>query len=116
MRSFLSPIVLSMARVTQLCMLMRNSQRPLARELAHKVDALLKICQLKTAIPLTPVCMTPPETNILITTKVTHAQLFLLSPCEMYGSLDARLVLRCDLRSGPLPTPLPLAAIFLQHS
>ena len=39
--------------------------------------------------------------------------IFLLPPREMYGARDARLALRRDLRSGPHPTPLPLAAIFL---
>ena len=80
---------------------MRDSPRPLALELAHKLDALLKICPLPTGILLNPVCMTPHGTTILITTTVTHAHSFLLSPRERYGALDARLALRRDLRTSP---------------
>lgn len=96
-------------------MLIRESPRPLVLELDHKLDALLIICQLTTGIPLTSVCMTPPATIILITTRVIHAQMFLLPPRKMFGALDARLVLRRNLRSSSPPTPPPLAAIFLQH-
>ena len=79
MLTLLSPINLSMARTTQLSMLMRYSPRPLAFELAHKLDAMLKICQLTTDIPLTPVCMTFLATIIMIT-RVMHAHFFLLPP------------------------------------
>ena len=91
-------------------MLMRDSPRPLALELAHKLAALLKNCQLTTGIPLNPVCMTPLSTIILITTRLTHAQFSLVPPREMYGALDARLALRRELWSNPPPTHLPLVA------
>ena len=92
---------------------MRYSPRPLALELAHKLDTLLKICQLTTVIPLTPICMTPPATIIQITTRVIHAHFLLLPPREMYNALDARFALQRELQSGPQPAPLPLAANFL---
>ena len=65
-------------------MLTRDSPRPLAIELALKLDALLNIYQLSTGIPLTPFCMTPPAMIILSTTRVTHANSFLVPPRETY--------------------------------
>ena len=67
----------------------------------HKLGELLKQIQLTTGIPLTPVCVNPPTTTILIATKVTHAHFVPLPPREMYGERQTR-VSRFDKTCGPI--------------
>ena len=64
-----------MARVTQFSTLARYSPRQLALVLAHKLGAQLKFSPLPTGIPLTPACVTPLATIILITARLTHANI-----------------------------------------